>query len=265
MPDQKIPLSKALFFLFVTTLIVSGSGYFGIQSVLRKKKPASRMPLTTIIQTGPAREALKTTYLAELLDLSSDHPTACSAFDRKRAREKLLRSPVIKTADVKIYPPQTVYVAYTVRQPLACLTDVENGVLDSEGILFPLSPFFAPKTLPQIYLGLTTKVHWNQSFDSPSLRTAFDLLKILSGAPYRDLFRLECIDVSKALTKSYGTREIVLSIQEPFGPIFLRLTPRNSLKELGNYLELRKELAAKPPSGKPLVVDLRIPNLAFMQ
>ena len=250
--------------MLLTTLLVSGSGYLGIQSLMRKKKEPSRAPLTTIIQTGPAREALKTTYLAQLLDLSSDRPTACSLFDLKQARAKLLRSPVIKAAEVKVYPPQTVYVAYTVRQPVAQLTDVENGVLDGDGILFPLSPFFAPKTLPEIYLGLTTKVHWNQSFDGPQLRAAYDLLKILSAAPYRDLFRLGRIDVSKASAKSYGTREIVLTLHEPFGPIFLRLTPKNSLKELGNYLELRKELATKPPSGQPLVVDLRIPSLAFM-
>ena len=150
---KQVPLSKALIILALVTTLVSGGGYLGIRKVFNAK-PNARIKLTTIVQTGPQKEALKTAYLAELLNLSQDLPLSVAHFDLKLAKEKLLNSPVIKDAVVKILPPQALYVTYVVRQPLAALYDVQNGALDEEGYLFPLSPFFAPKTLPFIYLGL---------------------------------------------------------------------------------------------------------------
>jgi hypothetical protein len=117
---------------------------------------------------------------------------------------------------------------------------------------------------------------WNQQLEGTTFPLALDLLRLLSISPYHDLFSLLRIDVSHAKDKSYGTREVVLLIEEPYDRkvkrrVFLRLTPRNYAQELGNYLELRKNLIHQPvkisPSGKPLpqVVDLRIPQLAFIE
>lgn len=273
--SKEIPLPKAIFFLLLTTFVVSGFGYLSIQAYFkkepRKAKPVSNT-ITTIIQTGPKREALRTAYLAELLNLSQDKPASSLDFDLKRAQERLLRSPVIKSAEVRLTGPETLYIAYAVREPIARLYDISNAALDEEGVLFPLSPFFAPKILPEIYLGLnpSAEIQWNMRVSSPHFKLASDLLRLLLAAPYRDLFSVKRIDVSKATEQSFGRREIVLLIEERFGKkeskqIFLRLTPKNMLQELGNYLALRKQLAATQDLKSPLVIDLRIPQLGFVR
>ncbi len=268
---KEISLSKALIVLLLITTAISGSGYLAINKFFNPKNDL-RHCLNTIIQTGPQKEALKTSYLAELLNLAQDQPIPAARFDLKQAKEKLLSSPVIKAADVKLAAPQTVYVAYTVRQPVAALYDVVNGALDEEGFLFPLSPFFAPKTLPEIYLGLPDYVGltWNQRLDVVHLPLALQLLGLLSTAPYADLFSVLRIDVSHATLGSFGTREIVLLIEEPYTlekkkKIYLRLTPKNYVQELGNYLELRPKFLNASDKGLPSVIDLRIPKLAFIE
>jgi hypothetical protein len=273
---KSIPLPKALFILLITTTVLSGGTYIGLQALMQQRRAKMRDPklkLTTLIQTGPQKEALSSSYLAELLGLSRDRPTSSVQFNLMRAKEMLLRSPVIKEADVKLLSPQTLYVNYTVRQPQALLFDVPNGALDEEGTLFPLSPFFAPKKLPEIYLGLITthQLSWNHKIEHPSLVLGLNVLRLLSLPPFCELFTVQRIDVSQAAHKSYGRRQLVLLIEESFAEekkrkIFLRLTPKNYAQELGNYLELRQDLAKSPKdTAQPTVVDLRISNLAFIK
>ncbi|MBI2743675.1 MAG: FtsQ-type POTRA domain-containing protein [Chlamydiales bacterium] len=271
-----IPTFKALLILTVTTTLVSGGGYL----LLNKKKRMAKAEqpvgnIRAIVQTGPQKEALSTSYLAELLNLSQDRPTPASSFNLKIAREKLLRSPVVKEAKVEKLPPDALFISYTVRQPVATLYDVENGALDTEGFLFPLKPFFAPKNLPEIYLGIAKfnkqgRFAWNQKLASPSLTLALDLLQLLSAQPYCDLFTVKRIDLSKAAEKSYGAREIVLIIEESFKEqkrIYLRLTTKGYAQELGNYLELRRELAQTKAEDKSraALVDLRISKLGYIK
>jgi hypothetical protein len=68
------------------------------------------------------------------------------------------------------------------------------------------------------------------------------------------------LDVSKAFLPSLGRREVVLILEEQGFTKSLRLTPKNVAQELGNYLELRSKLPAVPQ-----IIDLRIPQLAFIQ
>lgn len=273
--NKEIALPKAIFFLLLTTFLISGGGYLLIQTIFKKPprpiKPVSNT-ITTIVQTGPKKEALKTAYLAELLNLSQNRPVSSVHFDVRKAEEMLRRSPVIKAAQVKIASPDTLYIAYIAREPVARLYDIHNSALDDEGVIFPLSPFFAPKILPEIYLGLTPSndLHWNMRVDNPHFKLASELLRLLTAAPYRDLFSIKRLDLSKAAHPSFGRREIVLLIEERFAKkepkqIFLRLTPKNYLQELGNYLELRKQLAAAEDARREIVVDLRIPQIGFIK
>lgn len=282
--QKQIALPKALFLLTLVTSVISGGTYFLLnQKRLKKgdfagKGPSSASKIEVLVQTGPQKEALSSSYLAELLNLSRNKPSSFSGFNVKAAETRLLSSPVIKEAEVKFLPPNALYVSYMVRQPLAALYDVENGALDEEGVLFPLSPFFAPKTLPEIYLGVAKFVQpgkgfkflWNQKLTSPSLKLAQDLLQLLSSAPYLDLFTVKRIDVSLAAEKSFGRREIILTLDEHFKEkrrIYLRLTPKNYAQELGNYLELRPQLAEekKDDKSRAALVDLRISKLGFIQ
>jgi cell division septal protein FtsQ len=100
------------------------------------------------VQTGPQKEILTTTYLAELINIAADPPTPIAYFNPQLAEKRLLASPVIKEAKVELIEPDTIYIDYTVRQPWALLRDFENTAIDEFGYPFPISPFSPPKNLP---------------------------------------------------------------------------------------------------------------------
>lgn len=247
------------------------------RSHIKEKNKKLRSPahfINSIIQTGPQKDALKTVYLAELLHLSFDRPLSIHNFDSEKAKSLLLRSPVIKEARVSLVPPQTIYIDYTVRQPIAILYDLENRGIDEEGHIFPLSPFFPPKKLPEIYFNELPPP--GKSYD-----LARSIIKLLSKAP----FTIKRIDVSCAFANTYGKREIVLLLEDEIlrkragkdeiftFPRLLRLNTKNYESQLGNYFNLRAELLAQesrelpesPMVFPPKVIDLRLSNLAFVE
>ncbi|HNA62737.1 MAG TPA: FtsQ-type POTRA domain-containing protein, partial [Rhabdochlamydiaceae bacterium] len=140
-------LLKSIALIVGSLYLVTGGTYKMIKTFrdYRQNQQSSKYYLCRILQTGPQKEALKTTYLAELMGISADRPILFSQFDHQGAEKKLLASPVIQEASVKLINPDTVYIDYTVRQPLATLGDFENTVIDENGIPFPISPFFTPK------------------------------------------------------------------------------------------------------------------------
>lgn len=301
--SKKIPLSQALLWIVGSMIVVSGTSYSLLNQYLRYQKNkvrSSKFSIESIIQTGPQKEALKTVYIAELLGLSRDKPISSLLFDPQAAKKLLLASPVIKEADVKIMNSSTVYVDYTVRQPVAWLYDFENVAVDDEGYLFPVSPFFTPKNLPEIYLGLDSfdkdsldpnrpKAGWSAPIKSPLLDLAFNILRLLDEPSFKDLFLVKRIDVSMADAPSYGYREIILVIEDEIPvqdpkkevrfifPRVLRLTTKNYTQELSNFLNLREKLldedsrSLNVPDGDVAfirhperVIDFRIPRLAFI-
>lgn len=247
--------------------------------------------IVAIVQTGPVKEGLNFIYLSELLDLSVDRPRNLYQFNTSEARRRLLASPLIKTAEVKKILPGTVYVDYTVRQPVAFLADYQNAAIDEEGYLFPFQPFFTPKKLPEFYLGLSEgEVDWGQRLEGRSLSLAFDVYHLLKDAYHLPISQIKKIDVAKAFVTSLGERQIVVTVEdtqevEKGGSSFLvmqmrllRLNSHSYQEALKNYAVLRdylieeerKSLETSTPSQAvtqrpPMVIDLRIPKLAFFQ
>jgi len=244
-----------------------------------------RYRITSIIQTGPEKEALQTAYLAELLHLSQDVPTQLYVFDIKQGEERLLKSPLIKKAHIKRLPPCTLYIDYEVRKPVSYLGDFRNTGIDREGYIFPIEPFFAPKRLPEIYLGLTAPL------ELPIKDAKFDLalgvLKLLETAPWEEGLQIIKIDVSHAFSPSLGQREVILSTEEEVTiqhqqkemvcvfPKIIRLSPKDYTHQLENFFQLqktilndyRRQLSCLSQGGRfaPRTVDLRIPQLAFVE
>lgn len=255
---KKLPLVEALAWIIVSTLFFTGGAYNGLKHYLKYRHKMHADPkyyLSRIIQTGPQREALNTAYLAQLMHLSVDAPIAYAAFDPSLAARRLCHSPVIKEATVKLLEPDTIYIDYTVRQPLAWLRDFTNVALDEEGIPFPVTPFFSPKKLPEVYLG-TTQLAWNVPIEGREIELALSILKLISKLD----FTLKRVDVSKAFAESLGSREIVMIVEEKGFSQYLRLSLKNYPQELGNYLELRPKLLPKSH-----IIDLRISQLGFIQ
>jgi hypothetical protein len=144
---------KRLFFTFIFLLLFVGLPYFLFSFFKQRRLHNPKYDIQIIIQTGPEKEALKSIYLAELMHLSVDQKTNIYAFDVQEAEKNLLKSPLIESAKVKKYPPNVIYVDYTVRRPLAWIYDHKNIAVDKNGYLFPISPFFPPKNIAEIYLG----------------------------------------------------------------------------------------------------------------
>jgi hypothetical protein len=238
--------------------------------------------ITSIIQTGPEKEALPTAYLTELLGLSLDHPTSLYALNLEEAEQKLLASPLIARAHCKRLPPSSLYIDYEVRKPIAYLADYQNTAIDADGHLFPAEPFLSPKQLPQLYLGETAN-RWQIA--GPAFDLAKKVLAFLDTAPWTQGFRATRIDVSNAFAPSLGAREIVLFTEEELAhdgavltfPKILRLSSKDIEKQLSHFFSLRRAImtdyekqiagACLQDDGRyaPRIIDLRIPQLAFVE
>lgn len=256
--SKKIPLVQAIAWIVCTTLFVTGGvhAFFnGHLKMQRKKRSDPSYFLSRIVQTGPQKQALSTDYLAELLHVSANKPIHYGEFNVELAERRLRASPVIQEVKVDLIEPSTIYVDYTVRQPIAWLYDFENTAIDENGYPFPVTPFLTPKNLPEIYLNID-QITWNKPIQGKAIELSLTILKLLSEAriPPRRL------DLSHAFADSLGRREIVLITEEGGYSRILRLSLKNYAQELGNYQTLRSRL---PPVAQ--VIDLRIPQLAFIE
>ncbi len=287
---DKLPFKRSFIIIILSILIVSGIPtalwvyYRYVMLEDRFKNPDYN--ITRIVQMGPQREPLSAAYLAELMDLSVDQPSNLYLFNEQVAEYKLLKSPLIKTASVRTIKPSIVYVEYTLRELYAELYDLENTALDHEGVLLPILPFFTPKRLPQIYLGLQADEKdfplWGEHIAGEPSLLALQILHYCRQVEFCDLFHIHRIDVSMAEAESYGQRQVILSIEEELkvnGELFicpriLRLSPRNYQTELSRYLVIRGDILLRQEQAieladqvlplNPIVIDFRLPELAYI-
>lgn len=292
------PLKKALSVLVgsvCVTFVLSLGGAFSWSYYQERKLADEKYQIKAIVQTGPEKEALKSAYLAELLGLSVDSPTSLYAMDCKKAETMLLASPLISHAIVKRLDTSAIYIDYEVRKPIAFLADYKNIGVDREGYLFPIAPFFTPKEIPEIYLGLPPfgagadsfgrlGGQWHVPLQDPFWHLALEILDTLEEVPWKEGFRVKKIDVSNGLAPSLGQREIVLMTEEEFFikegiscifPKLLRLAPKDYAQQIANFCLLRrnieddyrKQLAYCTESRRfaPRIIDLRIPQLGFVE
>jgi len=301
MSNQQWTLHQAFVFFIgsiCTTLLVSIAGYFIWVHFNDKRINDPKNHIFTIIQTGSEKEALKTVYLAEIIGLSSDSPTSLYVFNCKAAEKKLLDTPLIKSANVKRIPPNAILIDYEIRKPIALIADYKNIAIDREGHLFPFFPFFSPKELPELYLGLPpfgapadqigrAGGMWGVPLTNDFWHLGLDILCFLEEAPWKESFRVKRIDVSNALMSSLGQREIVLFTEEELNisshgkeflctfPKILRLSSKDFKQQLSNFFVLRRNMEEAyrkqsiaifaPTRFSPRIVDLRIPHLAFVE
>lgn len=298
--SRRLPLSYAIGWIIVSTLLCTGGSFAYLKHYLKKKYQTAFSydnQIHSIIQTGPQKEALKTEYLAEILQISRDVPTSVVFFNEEVARQRLLSSPLIIRADVKVLKPAALYIDYTIRQPVAWIEDYENVVMDKAGYPFPFYPFLSPKNLPCIYFGLPPFgkrstdpdkpiVRWKEAMTGTYVNLAFSLLQLIHEVKLSNVVR---IDLSHAFASSCGKREIVLRVdhvivewqngleQQIIFPHLLRLGTKNYREQLINYLNLKKDLIEQEKKNillqtnqpflrlREKVIDLRLSKLAFVQ
>lgn len=279
-----IPLRRAIGWIAISVVGVLGAvgaGQYYYGSVRERRAADESYRIFALVQTGPEKEALKSAYLAELLNLCTDQPENLYAFDSMAARRALLLSPLIKSASVTTYVPGIVYVDYTARKPVAYVGDYANTAVDGEGVLIPSDPFFTPKRIPILYLGLPPleKV-WGAQVPEQRLALAFHLRRVLEESFPRDLLNVKQIDISRVDDSSFGQRQVILRLEEVVDkviqPVTLRLNPDpiQYSQAIGNYAVLRVHLRAQAEMSKgaaaaaamlpEVVVDMRIPHLAYL-
>ena len=276
---KKLDLPIAIAWIISSIFIVTGSIYSVLKTL--PKKAFSKAPvefvIRKIIQTGPQSDALTTDYLAEIMGLSQDVSTNIFRFDPDEATAKLLALPLLKDVKVKLVHPDTIYVDYTMREPIARIYDYENIAIDEEGCLFPFLPFYSPKELPEFYFGLPVSSCLDKHLKGSTFDLAIHLLKLLKPIITQSHLSLKRIDVANAFDKNLGRQEIVVEItnetqlfnlapQQRFVH-YLRLSPKNYRQQLGNYFALHQELIAGLPVKQEVqtrVIDLRMEGFALV-
>lgn len=275
--DNKLTVRQALKIILGATVFVSGTAalcllcYFHVQEL---EKQSERFRIVAIVQKCLSGKALRTAYLAELLDLSADQQANLYRFNIDEAHHRLLASPVIKFAEIKKIEPGTLQIEYSLFSPFAAIQDVANTACDEEGHFFPLRPFYPDSVLTELRLGLTEdQLAWGNKVEGTKFQWAKKILKQFAGPWSLQGLGLSRLDVSKADARSMGTREIVLCCSDSLLPEthlwMLRLYPDTFDEQMERFFSLRRRWASegiegiKEWSDKKVVLDLRIPQLAF--
>ncbi len=220
-------------------------------------------PIVKISQLSLQKEAVSSLYLTELLGLSYDKTICRDEFDLIEARENLLSSPLIDNAEISFISPDHIQVKYYHVNPVALISDFKNVGIDKHGKLFPIRPFLSPRGLPKVFLGLE-EIYEGDDIFALKEKTRWEFaLKVLEEL---HAFNLEGnvsgIDVSKIEEKSLGKNELIISINYPQRKDILRLSKRNYLNEVSNYIILCNTL--KNESGT-LMIDFRFEATAFIE
>ncbi|MEX1012296.1 MAG: FtsQ-type POTRA domain-containing protein [Waddliaceae bacterium] len=276
---ERISPRNAAIFIIIATLLISGGAafaYFGIRAFYRARALDPKYHILSILQEGKGEARLETDALAEILELSQDHPTNIYLFDQEQAKKKLLNYPVISFAEVRRVKPSTISINYNTREPIAFLPEFENTAIDQSGVYFPYRPFFEPKKLPEIYLG-------NERAES-----GLEILDWITKNCCDETLKLCLIDISCATSTVLGKREIVVCFEERFdkldahrhftytAPRYLRLPAKEWKKALQRFLKLRPYLFEHQVFSEidplqaviccpPILVDLRLKSSAIFQ
>lgn len=273
MSGQKIPLSRSLLWILGSTLLISGTAFMGwlyILHVKERRLQDEKYNIIAIVQSTTQADALKSAYLAELLGLSLDQPINLYQFNTEEGIKKLMANPLIKEASIKKILPGTLLIQYQMRMPVAYLGEYANTAIDDEGTLFPFNPFFTPKHLPIIFLNLEKeKGKWGNCLkEEPLLKKTFLILKEFEFIK-QDKFKLGQLDVIQAEAECYGQRQVVVTLEKADQKIYLRLNADDTAQCLMNFFTLHEALFEKIDDlivqNKTMVVDLRIPHLAFIR
>lgn len=253
-----VPLSRALIWILLSTVVVSGSAtlaWLYSQRLEARRINDPNYTITEILQRPSSPEGLPSNYLAEILGLSKDQPLNSYRLHPANAAKKLEIHPVIEWAQVGKLLPDTVVIDYKLREPLAIVVDWSNTAVDKHGKLFPLEPFYEKEGLPELVLGLS-KDHspaWGKRVEGEEWGLAKEILAACEDCPRR-------IDLSNAFAPSFGKREIIVVTEERI----LRLNSRYWRENLRHYEALKPELQ-KITDSTDSPIDLRIPKVAFVK
>lgn len=265
-PERKIPLKRAVGYVVLSVCIIWGSlilTWLVHKAVLQKRQLDARYTIAAIVQTCPQKERLQNWQLAEMLNISRDVPQNLYVFDPALATSTLLACPVIKKASIRRQPPSIVHIDYVCREPYALLADFSNCALDRERVCFPLKPYFTPKRLPELYLGVR-ELTYNMPLETKEASLAFKVLEYAKSA-LPGTCRIVRIDTHNAYVKSAGVQEVVVVLEDGGRTRYLRLAPQTFQKSLDTYIAHHSIFNQVNSSLPEQIIDLRSPSIALVK
>ena len=259
---KEIPYSTAFLILGGSMMLVASlffSGRYLYDYILHSRFEDERYNIQYIYGASATSDAIDTSYLAELLNLSQDSPTNIYAFSERHGEALLKQTPIFQEVHLKKKMPDALSVKYVLREPVASIGGYQNTVIDSSGVPFPLRPYFSPKNLPRIFLPDVT-VEYGVSIVSKPLNQALFILHMLEG------FTISLIDMRYVSAGSLGKRSITVVFQNEHSRHFVRLPVKEYQTALSNYLEMRGELLVqeRDQQKEETVVDLRLPGYGYV-
>ena len=268
--QQKLPPLSAVLWILISTLLVSGTAFMGwlyYLHVRHLRTQDEKYHIAAIIQKSSQKETLKTSYLAQLLDLSVDRPISLYTFNLEEGEKKLKKSPVIKKAKIKKISPDTLFIDYQTYIAIGYLEGQSNIAIDKEGYLFPFREFFSAKPLPYFYFSQACdELKWGNSLkNNKEFQLALAVLKKLKKVISAN-YLIKAIDLSLAFSHNYGKRQIIVTLLEKKRKteqkhlVYLRLNSDNYLQNLDNYVTLQLHEAKQKKQS--YLIDFRIDQLA---
>ncbi len=280
--DTKIPIKRVLFLTFcslLVTTILFFCGFMSSRYFTRKKAHDPQYVIRSIVPRCHSTQCLQTKHLLEMLGLSQDRLVNRYAIKKSILLKKLYDWPVIKHAYVTFLDPAVVVVDYTLREPIAVIGNIENGAVDEERRLLPLTPYFSSDNLPEIILGnfdASQEFSWGRPLVGGSIDQALEVLHEWKQRYRVSGMRLLSIDVEKADSLS-ADREIVLHLACD-RDYFVRLNAEEWKRGIELFFFLypvhiesavgltKQKQAEKQADVLPcVVVDLRLPSLVLVR
>jgi hypothetical protein len=276
--SEKLPARKALFWILASVLVVwcCVLGFYLIWGKIKEGRlqdPA--YSIVAISQKAYSQDTLPCVYLAELMGLAKDKPTNMYAFFPKKAEEALLRHVFFKKAHVQLKKPGVVTVEYEMRAPYAKIFDFENMAISEDLYLFPLSPCYAPKRLPEIIVGTSaSEKEEKRMLDSEKIALAFSVIE--EAKKFAPQFFLARVDV-RAATSTTKCPEIIVLVEESvfeakensLQRYFVRLPRRAYKKALQRFFTLLPYVKEVRKNGsldkQEQIVDMRVDHIALVK
>lgn len=236
--------------IFITVLLISGIPWAFYGGYLLYQKKAQGNPnayIRALVAVPKGGMELPHDLLAELLDLSSDHPSHLYRIQTKSLEKKLLSAFVFEEAHITKIHPSLLRVEYKLRKPLFRILSQENTLMDEHGVLFPQFPFYTPKRVIELLLPDTAPQAWGTQIKSSELTLLLEIAEAV-----KNLGPLRRIDLSKMNHPSLGKREIVLQI----GSTYYRFHTTNWSSRLAD--------AQKIIDIPANIIDFRIDQIALI-
>lgn len=266
---KELPLYRAILWIMLSTVLFSGVPallFFLWEKKQEERRLNPKYHLKSLVQVQPYEDSLDTLTLQKILGLSTERPITTIDLDLGGLEKRLLEFPLVERAKLKVISPSKLFIKYKLRTPIAFLADIQGAAVDKEGKILPLDPFYTPKRLPSVYVGLQKgQGCWGGALAPEDLELIWEVFTLFASEGMEEL-EMKSLNISGVHETSGGKRELVVIAEDLKKRIewVLRLCPEAYTQGLSRFLTLRDRLLDQELANEQ-VVDLRLDRLAFLK